>query len=136
MDPEVPLPVGEPRGGEPPLAREVYPELVRELVALPAAEGESWPVLGVRDVRLVAPCPCRDDLCQSFATAAHDPGTPYGPGHRCVPLLSERGELVLDVADGRIVHVEVPFRPPLHDARRPAAGGGTGRRLMPGPAVG
>ncbi|RAJ40106.1 hypothetical protein K353_03594 [Kitasatospora sp. SolWspMP-SS2h] len=113
--------------------REVHPklvrELVRELVALPAAEGECWPRLGVRGVRLIAPCPCRDDFRQGFATAAHDPtaahgpGTPCRPGHHCVPHgVPERGEPALDVVDGRIVHVGVLFRPPPHDARRPAAG--------------
>ncbi|WP_234327435.1 hypothetical protein [Streptomyces sp. NRRL WC-3742] len=99
------------------LVREVYPELVAELVALLVAEGEVTLALSAHDMRLVAPCGCGDDFCQSFKTAPHPDGRPYGPGHRCVPLLPSRGMLVLDAVDGRIVYVEVLDRPPLHDAR-------------------
>ncbi|WP_369182125.1 hypothetical protein [Streptomyces sp. Y1] len=102
---------------EPPLVREVFPDLVRELIGLLEAEGERELAICARDLRLVAACGCSDDFCQSFRTAPHQPGTPYGPGHRCLPLLPAKGDLVLDVVDGRIVYVEVLFREPLRDAR-------------------
>ncbi|GAA2121779.1 hypothetical protein GCM10009759_71780 [Kitasatospora saccharophila] len=105
----------------PPLLREVYPDLVEELAGLLLAEGEAALAAGVRELRLVAPCTCGDGSCRSFRTAAHAPGTPYGPGHRCVPLLPERGLLTLDVVDERVVYVEVLHRPELRDARPPAA---------------
>jgi hypothetical protein len=104
---------------EHPLVREVYPELVAELVRLLEAEGERWLAVTAPDLRLVAECGCGDGFCQSIRTAEHPPGTPYGPGHRNVMLAPEVGDLILDVVDERIVYVEVLFRPPM--ARRDAA---------------
>lgn len=97
----------------PPLVRDVYPGLLRELVALLEAEGERALAVCAHDLRLFAECGCGDDFCQSFRTAPHTPGVPYGPGHRNVCLLPERGDLVLDVVGERIVYVEVLDRPRL-----------------------
>ncbi|MFM9370000.1 hypothetical protein [Streptomyces sp. Da 82-17] len=105
------------REAEPPLVRDVFPELVDELTRLLDEEGERDLSVVVHDIRLFGPCGCGDDFCQSFRTSDHPPGTPYGPRHRCVPLLPERGMLNLDVVAGRIVYVEVIDRPPLHDRR-------------------
>jgi hypothetical protein len=96
-----------------PLVREVYPDLVAELARLLEAEGERYLAIAAHDLRLVAPCGCEDDFCQSFRTSEHPPGTPYGPGHRNVLLDPEEGMLILDVVDERIVYVEVLFHPPL-----------------------
>ncbi|THV26570.1 hypothetical protein E9998_18475 [Glycomyces paridis] len=93
--------------------REVYPELVEELARLLEADGERYLSIVVRDVRLVAPCECRDDFCQSLRTAEHPPGTPYGPGHRNVMLDPAEGMLILDVVHERIVYIEVLFRAPM-----------------------
>jgi len=98
---------------EHPLVREVYPELVAELARLLEAEGERYLAILANDLRLVAPCECKDDCCQSFRTSEHAPGTPYGSGHRNVVLDPEEGMLILDVVDERIVYVEVLFHPPL-----------------------
>ncbi|CAM5700847.1 hypothetical protein BOQ63_008450 [Streptomyces viridifaciens] len=102
-----------------PLVREVFPDLLHELTALLEAEGEAELAAGARDLRLVADCGCGDDFCQSFRTEPHRGGQPYGPGHRCVPLLPTEGTLILDVVDSRIVYVEVLGREPLRDLRRP-----------------
>lgn len=99
--------------------REVYPELVAELARLLEAEGERHLAICAHDLRLVAPCGCKDDFCQSIRTAEHPEGTPYGPGHRNVILDPEEGMLILDVVDERIVYVEVLNRPPM--ARKDAA---------------
>ncbi|MEV6608957.1 hypothetical protein [Kutzneria sp. NPDC051319] len=96
---------------EPPLLRDVHPALVAELAALLAVEGEHDLAITVWDVRLVGDWGCGDDFCRSIRTSDHPSGQPYGPGHRCVPLLPERGMLVLDVVDGRIVYIEVLHRP-------------------------
>jgi hypothetical protein len=98
---------------EHPLVREVYPDLVAELARLLEAEGERYLAIVARDLRLVGPCGCKDDFCQSFRTSEHPPGTPYGPGHRNVLLDPDEGMLILDVVDERIVYVEVLFHPPL-----------------------
>ncbi|WP_053688460.1 hypothetical protein [Streptomyces sp. WM6372] len=58
-----------------------------------------------------ADCGCGDDFCPSIRTAPHPRGTPYGPGHRCVPLPADDGYLVLDVVGSRIVYGEVLYRP-------------------------
>ncbi|MGW1956242.1 hypothetical protein ACWCPI_26425 [Streptomyces sp. NPDC001920] len=102
-----------------PLVREVFPDLVAELIDLLESEGERELAVCARDLRLVAECDCGDDFCQSFLTAPHPPGRPYGAGHRCVPLLPSQGMLCLDVVDHRIVYVEVLDRPP---PRRHGAG--------------
>ncbi|MEU6860545.1 hypothetical protein AB0B28_16945 [Glycomyces sp. NPDC046736] len=98
---------------EPPLVREVYPDLVAELARLLAEAGERTLAREVPDLRLFASCECGDDFCQSFRTSAHPPGTPYGPGHRNVVLAPAEGELILDVVYERIVYVEVLDRAPL-----------------------
>ena len=95
--------------------REVFPELVAELVALLEEEGERELAISAWDLRLVAECGCGDGFCQSFHTEDHPHGQPYGPGHRCVNLIPSKGMLNLDVVDGRIMYVEVIDRPPLYD---------------------
>lgn len=99
-----------------PLVRDVLPALTAELVRLLGEEGEHDLAICAYDLRLLAECGCGDDSCQSFLTHPHPPGTPYGPGHRNVPLLPERGMLILDVIDGRIVYVEILDRPELRRA--------------------
>jgi hypothetical protein len=98
---------------ESPLVREVFPELVDELVQLLEEEGERELAICVRDVRVIGECGCGDDLCQSIRTSDHPGGQPYGPGHRCVPLLPSSGDLILDVVNGRIMYIEILGRPPL-----------------------
>jgi hypothetical protein len=99
----------------PPLLREIYPDLCTELIALLNAEGLSDLGVCAHDLRIVAPCRCGDDFCQSFYTAP-PPNGPYGPGHRNVTLAPEQGMIILDVVDGRIMFVEVLDHPPLRDA--------------------
>lgn len=96
-----------------PLVREVFPELVAELITLLGDEGERELAICARDLRLVEECGCGDDFCQSLRTSPHPQGQPYGAGHRCVPLSPAQGLLCLDVVDDRIVYVEVVDRPPM-----------------------
>ncbi|MFF5444760.1 hypothetical protein [Streptomyces sp. NPDC012888] len=112
-----------PRVPEPPLLREVLPELTAELMALLEEEGERDLAVVAHDLRIVAPCGCGDGSCQSVYTHPHPPGTPYGPGHRTVALLPRQGMLNVDVVHGRIVYVEVLDRPPPRPPS-PGAGGG------------
>ncbi|MFG2334261.1 hypothetical protein ACGFMM_32310 [Streptomyces sp. NPDC048604] len=97
-----------------PLVRDVFPDLIAELTALLEDEGERELALCAWDLRLVDECSCGDDFCQSIRTADHPKGQPYGAGHRCVPLLPSKGMLILDVADGRIMYIEILDRPPMH----------------------
>ncbi|WP_328428219.1 hypothetical protein [Streptomyces sp. NBC_00443] len=98
---------------ESPLVREVFPELVDELVQLLEEEGERELAMCVWDVRMIGECGCGDDFCQSIRTSDHPGGQPYGPGHRGVPLLPSSGDLILDVVNGRIMYIEILGRPRL-----------------------
>ncbi|WP_330346243.1 hypothetical protein OHA09_34225 [Streptomyces longwoodensis] len=102
-----------------PLVRDLFPDLVTELIALLEAEGERELAVCAWDLRLFEECACGDGFCQSFRTAAHPGGQPYGIGHRCVPLLPAQGLMCLDVVDGRIMYVEIIDRPPLHRRTTP-----------------
>jgi hypothetical protein len=90
-----------------PLVRDVLPRLTvgvrQELLSLGEVELASQ----VDGLRVREPCRCRDDFCQSFYTEPHAQGTPYGPGHRTVPLLPDGVMVNLDVVEERIVHVEI-----------------------------
>ncbi|MEU8122490.1 hypothetical protein AB0C21_27600 [Spirillospora sp. NPDC049024] len=97
-----------------PLVRDVFPDLIAELTALLAEEGEHELADCARDLRLVDECGCGDDFCQSIRTADHPRGRPYGQGHRCVPLSPSKGMLILDVVDARIMYIEILDRPPMH----------------------
>ncbi|MFI6960787.1 hypothetical protein [Streptomyces sp. NPDC050149] len=97
-----------------PLIRDVFPDLIAELTALLEDEGERELAICAWDLRLVDECGCGDDFCQSIRTADHPPGQPYGPGHRCVPLLPSKGMLILDVVYGRIMYIEILERPLMH----------------------
>ncbi|MGW0391704.1 hypothetical protein ACWDYJ_12565 [Streptomyces sp. NPDC003042] len=107
-----------------PLLRDVHPALTAELVRLLEEEGERDLAICAYDLRVLGPCGCGDDFCQSLRTGAHPPGTPYGTGHRDVLLLPEEGDLILDVVDGRIEYVEILFRSPLRPAPSPDRPGG------------
>ncbi|MHB9855945.1 hypothetical protein ACSYGO_42790 [Streptomyces krungchingensis] len=95
----------------------MFPDLIAELITLLEIDGEGDLAICAWDLRLVAMCDCGDDFCQSFRTAVHPKGQPYGDGHRCVPLLPSEGMLVLDVVHGRIKYVEVLDRAPMRDRR-------------------
>ncbi|MFF5109829.1 hypothetical protein [Streptosporangium sp. NPDC000509] len=97
---------------ERPLVRELFPDLVTDLIACLGEEGEEDLAVSAQDIRFYEECGCDDDFCQSFYTAERPDGA-YGFGHRCVSLLSPRGYLVLDVVEGRIMYVEVLYYPKL-----------------------
>ncbi|MEU2500630.1 hypothetical protein ACPCIX_05140 [Streptomyces pseudogriseolus] len=78
-------------------------------------KGERELAICVWGVRLAALGDCGDDYCQSIHTA-HQKSTPYGEGHRCIPLSPSEGMLFLDGVHGRIMYIEVLTRPPM---RRP-----------------
>ncbi|MDP9864510.1 MULTISPECIES: hypothetical protein [Streptosporangium] len=85
---------------------------LREEVACLREEGGGGSRRLAWDIRFYEECGCGDDFCRSFCTAERPDGA-YGPGHRCVPLLPPRGDLILDVVDGRIMYAEVLHYPEL-----------------------
>jgi len=105
---------------EGPLIRDLFPDLITELITCLREEGEEDLGVSAWDIRFYGECGCGDDFCQSFYTAERPTGA-YGPGHRCVPLLPEKGDLILDVVDGRIMFVEVLHRDELRRSPRTGA---------------
>ncbi|MEV4321605.1 hypothetical protein ACIBI0_29640 [Microbispora rosea] len=98
-----------------PLVRELFPELIADLIACLEEAGETELAILAWDVRLHQWCECGDDFCQSFYTAPRPDGA-YGPGHRCVPLIPKKGDLILDVVRNQIMYVEVLYYPGLRGA--------------------
>lgn len=96
-----------------PLVRDVHPVFSAELVSALDADEERWLAIAAKDIRIVAPCGCDSENCQSFYTAPPPTGS-YGPGHRNVMPPFDAGMVVLDVVDGQIMFVEILDQPPLH----------------------
>ncbi|GIH94119.1 hypothetical protein ACFFMN_25625 [Planobispora siamensis] len=97
---------------ERPLVRELFPDLITELIACLREEEEEGLAVSAWDIRFYEECGCDDDFCQSFYTA-EPPDGGYGPGHRCVALTPRKGDLILDVVEERIMFVEVLHYPKL-----------------------
>jgi len=62
------------------------------------------------------------DELAALLEAEEERELPFGPGHRCVPLLPSSGDLILDVVDGRIMYIEILGRPPLRRHGQPEQG--------------
>jgi hypothetical protein len=90
---------------EPPLVAEVLPDLARHLTDELNARGLEDLAAQVPSLRVLEPCGCDDDFCQSFGTARV-------PRKESVLLWETVGLglspwiVNVDVADGLIVHVE------------------------------
>ena len=95
-----------------PLVRDVYPAFSAKLVSALEADGEHELAIFAGELRIVAPCHCNGENCQSFYTAP-PPNGPYGAGHRNVMPDFDTGMVVLDVVHGRIMFVEILDQPPL-----------------------
>jgi hypothetical protein len=91
------------------LLKSALPNLSQELTTLLISEGEPDLAAQIASLEIVQKCPCNDDFCASFYTAPRPAGA-YGPGHRNVSLEPEKGMIVLDVVDERIMKIEVLYR--------------------------
>lgn len=94
----------------PPRVADVLPELCAEICQLLRDEGEHALAAFLPSMPFIDWCGCGDDFCQSFRTASQPAGA-FGPGHRSIPLLPDRGMIVLDVQYGAVMYVEVIGRP-------------------------
>ncbi|MGW1092572.1 hypothetical protein ACWD4L_41685 [Streptomyces sp. NPDC002596] len=103
---------------EPPLVREVFPDLADESVALLEDDEERHLAICACDLRLFAECRCTDDFFQSSSTGPRRKREPYGEGHRAVMLSPPEGMLLLDAVHARARYVEVLRRSPMRDRRR------------------
>jgi hypothetical protein len=78
-------------GAEHLVVREVFPELVTELVRLLEEEGERELAICAWDLRLVAECGCGDSFCQSFRSKTTPRACPMGPATGASPSSLRRG---------------------------------------------
>jgi len=85
------------------------PDLTQELYRLLEDAGEEQLGSQLQNLRIVDRCRCSDDFCSTFYVQPKPKGS-YGPMHRNVPLTPERGMLILDVVEDKIVAVEVLYR--------------------------
>lgn len=91
---------------EGPLLIDAIPELAEELKIL-LVKSELYELVNqLPDLRIVDRCYCSQESCATFYTAARPKGA-WGEGHNNVSLAAERGFLILDLVDGKIVCVEV-----------------------------
>ncbi len=93
----------------PKLLADTIPQLAEELKQLLGDQGESELAAQVSNLAILERCRCGDDFCGTFYVEPK-PKKAYGPGHRNVALEPQRGMLILDVVDNRIVCVEVLYR--------------------------
>jgi hypothetical protein len=85
------------------------PSLAIELEELLVEIGESESAAQVASLQIVDRCRCGDDFRATFYTQPM-PIVSYGPNHRNVLLIPQKGWLILDVVDDRIMCVEVLYR--------------------------
>jgi hypothetical protein len=97
------------------LLSEALPRLAAELQGLLRVQNEFQLAAQVPSLRIVDRCRCGDDFCATFYTQPK-PKIPYFPDHRNVDLSPEKGMIILDVVDGKIVCVEVLFRDEVRSA--------------------
>jgi hypothetical protein len=89
-----------------PLLQRVIPELAAELRTLLEKENEPQLARQVGSLRIVDRCRCGEVSCATFYTVPKPKGA-WGAGHENIPLDAERGYLILDLVDRKIVCVEV-----------------------------
>jgi hypothetical protein len=84
------------------------PELASELETLLKNEGQPELASQVRELRLVDRCRCGDDFCATLYSRPRPAGSWQSLGqHQNLTLDPDRGMIILDLLDGRIVCVEV-----------------------------
>ena len=86
-----------------------FPALAVELGELLQRGGEDELATIIDELAVVDRCRCGDDFCATMYTAPRPNGA-WGEAHRNVALDPERGYLILDVLNERIVAVEVLYR--------------------------
>jgi hypothetical protein len=89
--------------------------MASELGGLLQRSGEDQLAKTVGGLVVVDRCQCGDDFCATLYTALRPQGA-WGEGHRSVPLDPQRGFLILDVFNERIVEVEVLYRDEIRES--------------------
>jgi hypothetical protein len=96
------------------LLTDALPNFASELQRLLTEGGYAELAQKVPELRIVERCRCGDDFCATFYTEPKPQGS-YGAGHENVELEPERGMIILDVVNNRIMCVEVLDRDDVKD---------------------
>jgi hypothetical protein len=91
------------------------PALARELQMLLIEAEEPDLAAQAPALEIVDRCRCGDEFCATFYTQPKPVGS-YGPSHRNVALMPEKGMLILDMVAGRIMCVEALNRNEIREA--------------------
>ncbi len=91
-----------------------FSELASELSDLLKRGGEEELAMTICGLTVLDRCRCGDDFCATMYMAPRPPGA-WGEGHRNVALDPQRGFLILDVMNERIVEVEVLYRDEIRE---------------------
>ncbi|MDD5544601.1 MAG: hypothetical protein PHX83_15650 [Acidobacteriia bacterium] len=92
-----------------------FPLLASELGELLQRSGENELAKTVDGLMVVDRCRCGDDFCATMYTVPRPKGA-WGEGHRNVALDPQRGFLILDVLNERIVAIEVLYRDEIRES--------------------
>lgn len=98
-----------------PLLSALAPTFSADLAQALEADGEAGLAAQVSTLRVLSICGCNEMECASFTVREMPRGVPQV---ETVPLDGLDGLVNVDVASGRIVHVEVLYRRDLRDALR------------------
>ncbi len=94
----------------PLLLRRVLPRLAAELEKNLREDGRDDLGMQVAGLQLVDRCRCGDHFCATIYTAPQPEGA-YGPGHESIEVEGIAGWVVLDIDAGKIVCIEILYRP-------------------------
>lgn len=64
----------------------------------------------IESLNIVKRCSCTDDFCASFSTHAQSRASFGGSDRYTLDLNPEKGMILMDIADGKIIYVEVLYR--------------------------
>jgi hypothetical protein len=93
---------------------DVLPLLVQELRDLLVQKGREELAAQLAELQIIDRCRCGDDFCATMYTTERPTGA-WGPGLKSVDLDAADGMIILDVVSGRIVTIEVLFRPEVRE---------------------
>ena len=99
---------------EPPLLRDLLPELASELERCLRKEDEAQLADSVASLRIHSRCRCDETFCGSFYTGPKPEGG-WGEGRRTFSLDADVGMMIVDVVDGVLRHVEIINRPEVRE---------------------
>jgi hypothetical protein len=91
------------------LVSEAFPELSEALRELLRDKGEAELAEQISVLKLVDRCHCGDDFCATMYTQAK-PVARYGPDHRAMDLDADKGMIIPDVVEDKIVCIEILHR--------------------------